>query len=286
MDGGGELSRLRDDPRVRSAWAEYLVRYVLAYAGEGLPIARLSPQNEMDCNPTYPGCVMSPEQTIPLLVEHLAPRLRAAMPAVELWAGTFREGDKAPWAAACLRDPAFRKAIDGIAVQYFEHRHVAALTAAWPELRLMHSEADCRDGSNSAAQARLRLGEITGIINAGCDSFAYWNMLLDERQKSGWNWSQNSLATIDRGSGTVRYNPDWQPVALASRSIRAGDVRIAATALGDAGPVSGFARKDGSVTLLCGNRMSAARVLAVRVGARSMTLRLPPDSDCAITLAP
>lgn len=283
MDKGGKDSHLRGEERIYQTYADYLVRYLQAYQAEGVTIARLSPQNEADCNPTYPGNVMDPTQMVPFVVKHLAPRLKASGLTTELWAGTFREKPTVAWATTCLEDPAFRAAIQGLAIQYFNGHTVADLVKAHPGVRLMHSEADCRNGKNTAEQAQERLPEMIGIFNAGCDTYAYWNMALDENQKSGWNWAQNSLVTIDRTSGGICYQPDFQPVCLASRAIRPGDVRIASTLTGTpALPLTAFQKPDGSLTVLTQNRTTAVCHVRIRVGTRDLRADLPPQTDCVL----
>lgn len=287
MDKGGDDSRLRDDKRVYQSWADYFVRYLEAYRAEGIPIIRVSPQNEMDCNPKYPGCLMPPEQTVPLVVDYLAPRLMASDLPVELWVGTFREGKKAPWATACMRDARFRESITGLAIQYFEAPVVEELVKAHPGVRLMHSEANCNSGDNSAAQARARMGEIIGIFNAGCENYAYWNMILDDNQKSGWDWKQNSLVTIDRATSTITWNPDFQPVCLASRWVRPGDVRIAATITGKfRTPITAFRKPDGRVTVLAQNQGTAAVPLAIELAGVRINATLPAAADCVLVITP
>ena len=287
MDKGGDDSRLRNDKPVYQAWADYLVKYLAAYRAEGIPISRVCPQNEMDCNPKYPGCVMTPDQTVPLVVDYLAPRLKASGLPVELWAGTFREGKKAPWATACMRDARFRESIIGLAIQYFEAPVVEELVNAHRGVRLMHSEANCNNGDNSAAQARARMGEIIGIFNAGCENYAYWNMILDENQKSGWDWKQNSLVTIDRATSTITWNPDFQPVCLVSRWVRPGDVRISASITGSfRTPLTAFRKPDGRVIVLAQNQGNSAVAITIDLAGNHISATLPASADCVLEISP
>jgi glucosylceramidase len=130
-----------------------------------------------------------------------------------------------------------------------------------------------------------------GKFTSGCDNYAYWNMLLDENQKSGWGWAQNSLATIDRPSGTVRFNPDFQPVCLVSQVIRPGFVRIGAVFQGAQGskfstPVAAFQSPKGEIVVLAQNRGGEPAVLNLKLDKQTVRTVLPANADCAITLEP
>jgi glucosylceramidase len=152
----------------------------------------------------------------------------------EIWAGTFREKPAAPWAAECLKNDTFREAVAGLGIQYHNTMSIEALATAYPGLRFMYTEATCCGGKNTASEAQGHFREMTGAFLTECDAFAYWNMLLDENQKSGWGWHQNSLFTLDRRNGGVRYNADYQPLYLVSRVVRPGDIRVDANWSGDA----------------------------------------------------
>ena len=289
IDGGGESNRLRDDERIYNAYAHYFEKYLAGYRSHGISISRLCPQNEMDCNPGYPGCVVKPEEMQRLVVKHLAPLFASSKVPTEIWAGTFRESPKTPWATECMKNEAFRAAIAGLGIQYFNGKTVAELADTYPGLRFMHTEASCENGKNTIGQAQNRFPEMIGKFTSGCDNYAYWNMLLDEKQKSGWGWTQNSLVTIDRPSGTVRYNPDFQPVCLVSRVIRPGFVRIGAVFQGAKGskfstPVAAFQGPKGEIVVLAQNRGTQSAALNLIVGKQTARAVLPANADCAIIL--
>jgi glucosylceramidase len=286
---GKENNHLIDDPKIYQAYALYFRKYLQGYLADGIFISRLCPQNEMDCNPGYPGCVMPPEQMTKLVGQYLAPELKSAGVKTEIWPGTFRETSKVPWAMECLKDDAFRAAAVGLGVQYCSGKSVGAIAAAYPTLRFMFTEAGCEDGKNTVRQARIRMGEMINAFAMGCDSYAYWNMMLDENQKSGWGWKQNSLITIDRATHAVRYNPDFQPVCLVSHAVRPGDARIeSAYQPGKAVRLqvsAAFVRPDGSVTVLTQNINDSAVKISIDIdSAKTVAVTLPPHSDAAISV--
>jgi len=289
MDGGGPKSRLRDEERVYAAYALYFERYIQGYRAKGISIERVCPQNEVDMNPSYPGCVMKPDQLVKFVTGYLAPQFKASKIPTEIWPGTFREqpimgknGEKPAvlWATECMKDEGFRAVSAGLGIQYYGKKPIQSLKEQYPGLRLMHTEAKCEGGKNTVAEAKGRLPEMIEHFQMGCDTYCYWNMLLDENQKSGWNWKQNSLVTIDRTTGKVRYNLDYQPVYLASKFVRPGAVRVYSDYRK---PNAAFEDKDKNITILMQGGKEAERVDLI-VDGKKCSIQLPASADCAIVV--
>ena len=283
MDSPGENNKLRDDDKVYKAYALYFEKYLSGYQAAGITISRLCPQNEVDMSPKYPGCIMEPAPMVKLVTRFLAPQLKAANLQTEIWAGTFREGMKVDYAAECMKDEAFRKAITGLGIQYFNGGKVQTLLQQYPGLRLMHTEAECSNGGNNPGVAQSRLREFMKVVGVGCDTYTYWNMLLDEKHRSGWNWSQNSLVIIDRQTKEVHYNPDYQPVYLLSKFVRPGVVRVATTYKGGKNlPAMAFVGADKSTLVIIQTKPGKEVVLDLTVDGKSSNVFLPPSADCAV----
>lgn len=306
MKGNGRMDRgsdsngpntLLDLPEIMTAYALYFSKYVLTLGERGIPIARVCPQNEMDFSPTYPGCVVPPDQMTRFVTHYLAPLFRREGITAEIWPGTFREmrGKNGKpdirWAAECMKDAEFRRMISGLGIQYSEIPLIREIGRLYPGTRFMWTEAACNDGKNEPNQAVKRMREMMAAFDAGCDSYAYWNMILDENQKSGWNWKQNSLVTIDRKSGEVLYNPDFQPLFLVSNLLRPGDVRIDASFEGDPTgailPIAcAFLRPDGSVTVFVQHLAPVNQALDIVLDGIRQRILLPAHADCGIMFTP
>lgn len=289
MDKGGKTNNLLDQEAIYKAYTLYFEKYIQGYGAKGITVNRLCPQNEMDASPGYPGCVMPPPQMVKLIADNLAPAFQRDVIKTEIWAGTFREKPEVAWAAECLKTPAFRKAIVGLGIQYYNGHSIEAIAKDDPKLRFMFTEASCCGGKNTPAEAQGHFREIMGAFLTGCDSYAYWNMLLDENQKSGWGWKQNSLVTIDTKSGAVRYNPDYQPLALVSRYLKPGDVRIEAEwSSGRNGAISSqtasFLKPDGSVVAFVQNLGTNALPMKISLDGKESVITVPGHSDSAILI--
>ena len=293
MEGGGatNVNTLRDDDKIYAAYALYFEKYVNGFKAHGLPIARLCPQNEMDYSPKYPGCVLQPSQMVRLVTQHLSPRFKTDHVSTEIWPGTFREGRNQTFALDCLENDAFRADISGIGIQYFKTNAVTALHAAFPSVRLMHTEA--WDGTGKNISGATRVSEMIGIFSSGCENYAYWNMMLDERQRSGWdlgNTHQDSLVTIDHENKTVRYNEDFQPIYLVSKFVRPGVVRVASKFEPAADspfnpPVCAFVAKDGTVLVLTQNQRDEPVTVELKIDGAAIPVSVPAHADCVMKAA-
>jgi glucosylceramidase len=129
-DGGALL------PQDYRVFARYIVRFLEAYAAQGVPVAAISPANEPGVATAYPGMALTEPEEAQLIASDLAPALRAAKlhPAIygydEGWASRT-----IPFATT-LADSAAARDLTGLATHcYFGPPTVIArLHAAHPGL--------------------------------------------------------------------------------------------------------------------------------------------------------
>jgi len=232
MDQGKKnlaTNKLKTDPKIYEAYALYFTKYVQAYANEGITVNKLLIQNETDVNSNYPSCEMHPDQMYQLIANYLRPTFNKNKIKTEIWAGTFRTYGTLD-AIEFAGTPKYRDAVDGIGIQYSQSKYINDLNLLAQGKPTMHTEGNCYDGQNSIEQAFDRLGEVASYVNSGIPNYCYWNMILDETGKSGWGWKQNSLINIDREKKSVTYNPDYAVMALLSKYMQPGAIRIASHA--------------------------------------------------------
>jgi glucosylceramidase len=273
---------LKDNPKIYKAYALYFSNYVQAYAKHGVTIDRIIVQNETDMSPPYPGCDMLPDQMAELVYKYIRPQFKNSRLDTEIWAGSFRgSGQRGARKNESLdfMNQKESKAVDGLGLQYCQDKIVMQLRKTYPELKLMHTEGSCADGKNNVKQAKGRFGEIATWLNSGCENYCYWNMVLNEEGKSGWDWSQNSLVRIDRKTGEIFYNNDFAPVALMSRFIRPGDQLLQAdvTEKGKAVVV----QNENGLTVFLENQNDAPSTQEIVLEGQEVAVELPANSVCA-----
>ncbi|MCG9793116.1 glycoside hydrolase family 30 protein [Flavobacterium algicola] len=229
MDKGNdtpEKNRLISDSKTYSAYALYFSKYIQAYKKVGIPIDRLLIQNENDANTIYPSNNMPPEEMGKFIRNYLIAAFDKDNIDTEIWAGTFRTQSQID-AIEFVANKENQKAVKGIGIQYTSPTYIQQMSSLDPEMQIMHTEGNCFGGKNSVGEAFSRLGEISNYINYGSQNFCYWNMILDETGKSGWDWKQNALININRKTNEIIYNPDYSVMMLVSKYLKKGSVRIA-----------------------------------------------------------
>ena len=104
-------------------------------------------------------------------------------------------------------------------------------------------------------------------------------MILNETTKSGWDWAQNSLINIDRENKTVSYNPDFTVMALISKYLQPGAVRIAHFSR----PTMISVKKDGKIFVLLQNNEDTPKTHAFQLGdQKPFEVQLPANSVSAV----
>ncbi len=228
MDRGMEFpdkNGMIDDPKLYKAYALYFSKYVKAYAKEGVNVERILVQNEQDSRAKFPSCRMLVDQMTMFVKDYMRPQFEKDKIKTEIWAGTFRTATEADGLRFAAHKK-YRDHFDGMGVQYTRPQYIQDITILAPDLKLMHTEGACFNGQNSAAQAQTRFVEVASYINGGSENYCYWNMILNETGKSGWDWRQNALITIDREQKQVTYNPDYAAMKLLSHFIKPGATRV------------------------------------------------------------
>ncbi len=282
MVGKEENNTLIDSPGIFSAYAKYLSKYLSEYAKKGVAIARITPQNETDANTNYPSCLMPPEKMNRFITRYLAPEMRRNNNPTQIWAGTYRVSGKFE-ALELLADANLRKTIAGIGVQYTKAQNIADLKSLYPDVKMMHTEGVCDNGDNSMAQAQKRLKEITDYLCNGVENYAYWNMILNETGKSGWNWKQNALININRNMGAITYNPDYAVMYLISKFIKKGDVRMAHF-LSNETPCIALKSPKGEKKMILQNDENMEKTILIQLGNQTLPVKIPALSLVAIVL--
>ena len=230
MDKGTEdpsKNHLKDEAKIYRAYALYFSKYVQAYAKEGIDIDRIVVQNESDFHTKYPSCLMPPAQMAKFVKGYLRPQFEKEDIDTEIWAGTFRSATANVFSTEFAANPDYLDCVDGIGIQYTKPIHICDMNKLSNNKPTMHTEGVCYNGLNSTEQAFKRLEEVSSYINYGVNNHCYWNMILNETSKSGWDWKQNSMIVIDRTKKTVTYNPDYAVMVLFSKFMQPGSKRVA-----------------------------------------------------------
>jgi len=223
------------EPLYLEAYARYFLKYVQAYAEEGVTVQQIHVQNEPVSSQKFPSCVITGEEFALFIGKYLGPLFEREKCPTEIWLGTINgpETDErkswssvSDYAFAVMEDAEAGKYVKGISYQWAGKYAVWRTRLGYPELPLIQSENECGDGQNTWAYAWYVADLLHHYLAQDVCAYVYWNMILEPEGISTWGWKQNSLYTADPATGTLTVNPEYHIMRHYSAFIRRGDRRL------------------------------------------------------------
>jgi glucosylceramidase len=296
-DNGSLLQGGRLKPEFAPAWARYVVKTVAAYEAEGVPVWGLTVQNEPMAKQRWESMLYTAEQERDFIKQHLGPALHAAgFGAKKLIAWDHNRDLIVHRANVILSDPEAAKYVWGIGFHWYEtwaggepmHRNVAAVQAAWPDVKLLLTEATVERFDpaqlQSWANAERYARQIIEDFNAGAVAWTDWNILLDER--GGPNHVGNfcfAPVHADLRSGELVFTPSFAALGHFSKFLRPGAWRVAATSTRSTLLTTAFENPDGRLAVVVMNTGDAAIDYALQIGGQQTALRIPARALQTVT---
>lgn len=277
MNHGGELL-----PQYREAWAACYVRFIEAYAAEGVPIWGISVQNEPMAVQRWDSCIYTAEQERDFVRDHLGPALeRAGLGHVKLLVWDHNRDQMVQRASVIYGDPAAARYVWGMGFHWYGDDHfeqVAQVREAWPDKHLIFTEG-CQEGGPHRGSWALGERYARSLINDlrnGCEGFIDWNLMLDET--GGPNHVGNLCSApllVDRARGEVLRQSSYWYLGHFSRFIRPGAQRIVCASGTAKVECVAFRNAEGSVVTVLLNRSEQAQALRLRWDGSFADFELP-----------
>ena len=275
-------NRMIQDARYLATHANYLAKYVQAYRTEGVKVFAVAVQNEPFASQVFPSCVWSPAELRDFIGKYVGPAFQREKVDAQIWLGTFNNNQFSAFDAS-LSDKFAAKYISAVGVQWAGKNAIAEINEHYPKLKKVQTESECGDGSFDWQAAEHTFSLMKHYFNHGVNLYTYWNMVLDDSGRSAWGWKQNALVKVNRASGKVTYTPEYYLFQHFSHFVPAGSVKLEIA--GNFDNVLAFRAPDGKVVLVLANIQNSARSVSVKVGARNLSAKLPPQSFVTFCLA-
>jgi glucosylceramidase len=280
--------KLKPEHRVR--WAAYMAKFVQAYEREGIPIWGLTVQNEPMARQTWESMIYTAEEERDFLRDHLGPTLQAAsLGDRKLIAWDHNRDLIFDRANVILSDPQAAKYVWGIGYHWYEtwaggepmYRNVAAVQQAWPDVKLLLTEATVErfdparldDWANADRYASALIND----FNAGAVAWTDWNLLLDER--GGPNHVGNfcfAPVHADTRTGTLTFTPSFHVLGHFAKFIRPGARRVSAASTRSVLLVTAFLNPDGRLATVVLNTSAAEVRYRLQVDGLEASVSIPP----------
>ncbi len=278
--------KLPMEKRTLTTYADYFVKFVQAYAAEGVTIHQVHPQNEPCSSQKFPSCVLTGEELRHFIGQYLGPAFERAGLSTEIWLGTLNNtetDDRKFWtsfndyAFTVLQDPDAARHVRGIAYQWSGKYSVWRTHLAYPSLPMIQSENECGDGRNTWQYAWYVADLLHHYLAQGTCGYVYWNMVLEPNGHSTWGWEQNSLFTVDPATRTLTTNPEYHILRHYAGHIPRGSRQLTCEAPWASNAVA-YHTPAGETVCVVHNPFDRVHHLTIETRGQTLVTKLPAKS--------
>jgi glucosylceramidase len=281
---GGAMSR-----KYLAEYARYFVRFLQAYAAEGVPIQAVTSQNEVDTdqNGRMPACIWAQEAEIDFVGDYLGPALEGAKLPAKIW---LLDHNYSLWGrAVCeLDDADVRRYASGIAWHCYSGTAdmISKAHEAYPDAEMHFTEGggnlDEPDVMNNWAKWSAVLG---AALRNWCRSLTVWNLTLDENGKPnlGPYPCAGLVITNSQSKEISRIGLYWA-LAHYSRTIKRGARRIGSQTQAKDLEHAAVENPDGRKVMVLTNT-GAARTVQLQQAGSAALVPLAENSVATLTWA-
>jgi glucosylceramidase len=280
---GGTLRR-----RYLGTYASYIVKFLQAYAAEGVSIDAVSPQNEVDTDQDsrMPACLLPQEIEVEYVGKHLGPATEAAGLKTQIW---LVDHNYNLWGRAIceLDDEKVRKYSKSIAWHGYigKPEWVQRVFAAHPDAEMYWTEGGPDITDPGYAKDWTKWSKtFCEILRNGLRCIIGWNLALDENGKPNIGpFPCGGLVTVHSQTREVIRSGQYWAFAHYSRAFRRSSTVIQSD--GEIKDVCHVAveNPDGTHAAVLTNTGTTPRTVWIKQGKSALEVPLAPD--CVTTLA-
>lgn len=256
MKKNGQLHGSSLLPEYFQAFADYHVRFIQAYAAEGLRIEAVTPQNEpMYATEGYPTMSMSARDQQTFVRDHLGPAIRQA--GLDTKIIIFDHNwDLVDYPLTVLSDLQAAAFVDGVAFHCYggDVSAQSRLHKAYPEKGVWFTECSgggwATDFGDNLAWNLKNL--VIGNFRNWGKSLLLWNLALDEFDgpQNGGCGDCRGVVTINQSTGKVTYNEEYYILGHVTKFVDRGAYRLESSSGSGVPDNVAFLNPDGSLALI------------------------------------
>jgi glucosylceramidase len=283
----GQANKLKSE--CYEVYAKYFVKYIQAYAAEGIMIDAVTPQNEpLYSTASYPCLSMEATEQISFIKNHLGPAFEAAGINTKIIAYDHN-WDNTNYAISVLNDDDANKYIAGSAFHAYAG-DVSAMSVvhnAHPDKGLYFTEISGGEWATDFSEnLQWNMNNIfIGTAKNWSKTALMWNLALDENFGPTNNGCSDCRGVITISGTAVSRNVEYYSIGHFSKFVGAGAHRIASSTsatIGNADHVA-FRNTDGSFVLVVNNNDSGIKSFSVKQGNAQFTYSISGKSVVTIT---
>ncbi|GAB4043651.1 glycoside hydrolase family 30 protein [Spirosoma jeollabukense] len=268
---GGSLK-----PEFYDAYATYFVKYIQGMQREGIPIDAITIQNEPLHPGNNPSLLMLPAEQALFIKKSLGPAFKAAGIKTKIILYDHN-ADHPDYPITVLKDADARQYVDGSAFHLYAGP-ISALSEvhnAYPDKNLYFTEQWIGAPGNLKGDLVWHVRElIIGATRNWSRTVLQWNLAADPKQEPHTpGGCDKCLGALTIDGNTVTRNPAYYNVAVASKFVRPGSVRIESD-LPKTLPNVAFKTPDGHTVLIVLNDSPSAQTFAIDSQGKQLSITL------------
>lgn len=218
-------------------FADYMVRFIRAYAAHGVRVRAVTPQNEPEAGTKgkYASAIWSPDTEAKFILS-LRRKLDEAGLDTAIWMfdHNFDGWHRVAWQLKTY--PELLEATNTVAFHYYLHavEQIERLRERYPQLEFQFTEGGPRLLDHYATDFCKWGIMISKAMNHGMRSLCGWNLMLDET--GGPNLGPHfcgGLATLNSQTGEITYSGQYKALAHFSKFVKPGARVMKSEILGD-----------------------------------------------------
>lgn len=272
-----------------AAYAQYFVKYIQAYAAQGVPIDYVTAQNEPTCCAGYPSMQWNGSGVQFFIKTNLLPAFHAAGLATKVLALDWNWDSYTSFGAPTVQDATIRNdsLFGGIAWHGYSGDVSEQTTVhnQFPNVDAFDTEHS--GGTWIADQQHEDMFNIIDYTRNWGKSMVKWSLAVDQNMgpHDGGCGTCSGLITVHHGdsrSGQVDFNIEYYDMGHLTKFVHPGASRVASTSSTSV-PNVAWINPDGSKALIVYNASGSTQNLHVIWGNESFTYSLPARTSATFT---
>jgi glucosylceramidase len=267
-------------PEFYDTYARYFVKYIQGMQAEGIRIDAITIQNEPLHPGNNPSLLMLPAEQATFIKTNLGPAFRQAKVDTKILLYDHN-ADHPDYPLTILNDPDARQYVDGAAF----HLYAGPITAlsdvhnAYPDKNIYFTEQWVGAPGNMVTDLNWHVKTlIIGATRNWARTVLEWNLAADPNQNPHTpGGCTQCLGAVTLAGNTIKRNPAYYTIAVASKLVRPGSVRIASNTY-DTLPNVAFKTTNGGIAVIVLNDSDATQSFNIRYKGQSITSTLPRKS--------
>jgi glucosylceramidase len=274
---GGSMRR-----KYLATYAQYFLKFIQGYAGEGVPIQAVTSQNEVDTDQDgrMPACIWPQEYEIEFVANHLGPLFEHAGVTARIW---ILDHNYNLWGRVLseFEDAQLRKYANAVAWHGYvgTPEMMSRVHDTYPDMEMYWTEGgpdytDPAYGTDWTKWSTI----FTRVLRNWCRSITTWNLVLDESGKPNLGpFSCGGLVTLHSQTKQILHSGQYCALAHYSRVLRRGARRFDSRSSAEKVEHVALENSDGEKLLIITNSGSS-RTLRLDFLENSAQVSLPADS--------